>query len=254
MAGARTGEGDMDRRSFLRAGCVAVGALACDAAFAMARANAVEGSSHLIPVNPDDYAIIRRYNDMGGVLSFSIFDGAEDAEADSRTAIHQVLAAMGPVNEDGFRALQPRHIGEALFFGDCYDPGDGGLIKRGTWKTIDGRELTNPKLTALDGVTLVGGGSALPDPGSGGDFAYAFLNPPYGMSGSPSDLQEVFDGIGGVVLPAGYDSVILDWTTPKLKGVSSYFEAGMEWWGVFLFSIYIPAKQQLTIVTGSATD
>ena len=36
--------------------------------------------------------------------------------------------------------------------------------------------------------------------------------------------------------------------------VSDYFAAGMEWWGVFLFSVYVPALQRLTIIAGSSTD
>jgi hypothetical protein len=29
---------------------------------------------------------------------------------------------------------------------------------------------------------------------------------------------------------------------------------GMEWWGIFLFSIHVPAIERLTIVAGSTTD
>ena len=40
----------------------------------------------------------------------------------------------------------------------------------------------------------------------------------------------------------------------RLAEVSDYFESGLEWWGVFLFSIYVPALRRLVIIAGSATD
>lgn len=56
------------------------------------------------------------------------------------------------------------------------------------------------------------------------------------------------------MLPRSDHCEILDWSNPKLVHVSDYFKAGMEWWGVFLFSIYAPTSRRLSIVMGSASD
>ncbi|MBN9467142.1 MAG: hypothetical protein J0J10_00035 [Bosea sp.] len=47
---------------------------------------------------------------------------------------------------------------------------------------------------------------------------------------------------------------ITDWSSPKLPEVSDYFADGMEWWGVFLFTIYLPDLKRLTVIAASATD
>lgn len=67
-------------------------------------------------------------------------------------------------------------------------------------------------------------------------------------------MQTVFDGIMDFMLPPAHESAICDWCGPELPEVSDYFAAGMEWWGVFLFSIHVPAIRRLTIIAGSASD
>jgi hypothetical protein len=152
------------------------------------------------------------------------------------------------------KKLKSRQISEAQFFGDWYDPTDGGLIKLGSIMTADGHNLTNPKLLSLETVKVTGSGSPGVEVGAGGQFAYAYLNPPYGLKGSPVKIQKVFDNIREAILPEGHSAIILDWTNPSLDKVSDYFRAGKEWWGIFLFSIYVPDLQKLTIIAGSATD
>ena len=56
------------------------------------------------------------------------------------------------------------------------------------------------------------------------------------------------------VLPPDLAQVILDWSHPRLPDASPYFAAGMEWWGVFLFTVHVPALGRLTGIAGSATD
>jgi steroid 5-alpha reductase family enzyme len=67
-------------------------------------------------------------------------------------------------------------------------------------------------------------------------------------------VQAVFDEIRDFILPPAHQYEICDWSSPRLPEVSDYFTDGMEWWGVFLFSIYVPALKRLTIVAGSTTD
>ncbi|WP_027999280.1 hypothetical protein [Sinorhizobium arboris] len=67
-------------------------------------------------------------------------------------------------------------------------------------------------------------------------------------------LPPAFEEVRDFILPPFDGSEILDWSDARLPEVSDYFDAGAEWWGVFLFSVYIPARRRLTIVAGSTTD
>jgi hypothetical protein len=39
-----------------------------------------------------------------------------------------------------------------------------------------------------------------------------------------------------------------------LPEASKFFAAGMEWWGVFLFTINVPSIGRLTVIAGSTSD
>lgn len=195
-----------------------------------------------------------RYDKMLGVLDFAVFDDATGTEEEILSVIPQTLRHSNSFDAEALRLLGCRRIRERAFFGDWYDLDSGHLLKVGGWRTADGRELENPKLKKLDGVKIMSGAAPCPDAGAGGQFAYAFSCPPYGLKGRPSEVQANFDEIRDFLLPPGQRSEICDWSSPQLPEVSDYFAAGMEWWGVFLFSIYIPQIERLTIVAGSTTD
>lgn len=211
-------------------------------------------SPTLLMAGDEVMQVFKPYYEMGGVLQFVVYDGARDAEKDSLAAIHDGLANTGSLNESAFEKLKSRQISPVQFFGDWYDSTDGNLIKLGNITTIDGQNFTNPKLLSLEKLQVKSSGSPGVEVGAGGQFAYAYLNPPYGLSASPAKIQKTFDDIRETILPEGHAAIILDWTSPSLNEVSNYFEAGKEWWGIFLFSIYIPDLKRLTIIAGSATD
>lgn len=217
-------------------------------------AKSMPRSSTLRMAGDEAMQVFKPYYEMGGVLQFVVYDGAQDAENDSLAAIHDGLANTGNLNESAFKKLKGRQISPVQFFGDWYDSADGNLIKLGNITTIDGQSFTNPKLLSLEKLQVMSSGSPGVEVGAGGQFAYAYLNPPYGLSASPAKIQKAFDDIREAILPASHSAIILDWTSPSLDEVSDYFKAGKEWWGVFLFSIYIPDLKKLTIIAGSATD
>ena len=196
----------------------------------------------------------KRFGKMGGVLSFAVYENVPLAGDE------EILAAMSQVfgkehfNLEKLRSLGRRGINEDAFFGDWYDRDSGSLLKLGRYRTADGTELTNPRLRRLDRIKIQSGAAPVPEAGSGGQFAYAFSHPPYGLEGRPSEVQAVFDEIKEFILPPFQQREILDWSSPRLPEVSNYFAHGMEWWGVFLFSIHIPAIERLTIIAGSTTD
>lgn len=196
----------------------------------------------------------KRYEKMLGVLNFAVFEDATGTEEEVLSAIPQTLRHSHKFDADRLRGLGCKRIRERAFFGDWYDLDTGLLLKVGGWRTVDGRELENPKLEKLDEVEIMSGAAPCPEAGAGGQFAYAFSCPPYGLKGRPSEVQAVFDEVRDFLLPPGQRSEICDWSSPQLPQVSAYFAAGMEWWGVFLFSIYIPEIERLSIVAGSSTD
>ena len=65
---------------------------------------------------------------------------------------------------------------------------------------------------------------------------------------------EIFHAVRRFILPPDLEHDILDWAHPELPEVADYFAQGMEWWGVFLFTIHVPALNRLTAIAGSTTD
>lgn len=192
----------------------------------------------------------KRYRKMGGVLDFAMFEEADGGEEEILSAI---ASAYG-FDTEKLRTLGCRRINDRAFFGDWYDRAGGLLIRRGSWTAADGRELHNPSLVATEGLQLTSGAAPCPDAGTGGQFAYAFSSPPYPLRPRPREIQALFEEIRDLILPPLHWHEILDWASPRLPEVSDYFRIGMQWWGVFLFSIHVPALRRLTIIAGSTSD
>jgi hypothetical protein len=173
-------------------------------------------------------AAFARFDEIGGALDFVVF---EDARGDEAEALAAMATAVPGWCEGAAHVLSPRQIDKRTFFGAWYDPDTKSLVRIGDSPAF-----------------------AIPQAEEGGEFAYAFSWTPYGLRAQPCEVQEVFDAITAFILPAGLDHTILDWSSPRLPEVSRYFEPGMEWWGVFLFTIHVPALQRLTVIAGSTTD
>jgi hypothetical protein len=170
----------------------------------------------------------KRFAGMGGAVDFVVFEEADGSEADCLAAIPAALQPRTTLHIETLRQLGCRRIDERTFFGNRYDANSGRL----DWADRGNRQL--------------------PVPGSGGQFAYAFCDPPYGLNAKAHVVQAVFDDIKSFLLPPG--SQILDWSHPALPGVSDYFDAGAEWWGMFLFTIHAPELRRLSVIAASTTD
>jgi len=196
-------------------------------------------------------AAFERFTQIGGALHFVVFEDAHGGDAEALTAI---ASSVPGCRANSSETLTNRQIGKLAFFGDWYDAATGSLLKIGEYTDSDGNVIVNPKLRNLRGVRLVSGGGPIPEIGTGGQFAYAFSSTPYGLRTTPEEVQELFDQITEFVLPANLNHQILDWSGGHLSEVSHWFAAGMEWWGVFLFTIHVPKIQRLTVIAGSTTD
>jgi hypothetical protein len=193
----------------------------------------------------------QRFSELDGALEFVVF---EDTQGDRASALAAICAAIPGTDQNKLGTLGCRRIDDAAFYGDWYDAETKSLLLRGTYATQDGRTLTDPRLRDLDGVKIAHGGGPIPEAGAGGQFAYAFSWTPYGLQARPTEVQSLFDAIQEFLLPPGLQHEILDWANPRLPDASAYFRAGMEWWGVFLFTVYLPAIKRLTVIAGSTTD
>lgn len=215
------------------------------------------GMERVLPLPP----AFSRFDKMGGVLDFAVFKNADGTEEEILSAIPQALYASPRIirstyDREKLRSLGSQRITEQTFFGDptvnnerWYDYERGLLLQGGTWTTADGLKLENPALVTHAGVS---GASGIPQ--GPGHFAYAFSRPPYGLHAKPDEVQAVFKEIKDFILPPRQHCEIADWGNERLAEISNYFEAGMEWWGVFLFSIHVPSLRRLTIIAGSTTD
>lgn len=201
---------------------------------------------HLLDPTP---AAFFRCEEMFGALQFTVFD---DADGDVEEAVGAICTVIDGADGEALRNLGFRELDDAQFYGDWFDSKTDSLLKLGNWRGAQG-ELVNPRLRDLDSLKL-SGGAWIPEAGAGGQFAYAFANTPYGLKATPTEVQELFDKIRHVILPPNVQHIIRDWASPDLVKVSPLFEQGMEWWGVFLFTIYVPDWRRHTVIVGSTTD
>ena len=192
-----------------------------------------------------------RFRQIGGALQFAVY---EDAGEDEAEALAAISSAIPDLNADTLKSLGCRRIDKRRFFGDWYDAETDSVLKIGEYATSDGKKLVNPRLKDLEGIHIRSGGSPLPEAGAGGQFAYAFSWTPYGLKAGSEQVQELFTAITKFVLPPNLEHHILDWSSPRLPEVSKFFAAGMEWWGVFLFTVHIPVIRRLTVIAGSTSD
>jgi hypothetical protein len=193
----------------------------------------------------------KRHRKVGGAFTFAAFDDAGESDTDAIEAIGALLT--GALDIETLRSIGHREINEAEFLGEHCDARSRIIIQRGQWETADGRKLVDPPLKKL-GRARISGGYGIPFPGEGGQFARAFAFPPYGLHTSPREIQALFDEILDFLLPPEAPCRILDWTSPRLSQVSPWFDAGMDWWGAFLFTIHQPSRGRLIALAASTTD
>ncbi len=82
-------------------------------------------------------------------------------------------------------------------------------------------------------------------------YAAAFANPPYPMQLDATNLNQLFIQINGSFFGGLIASLeIYDWSGTWSK----YFEAGAEWWGAYLWTVFNKDTHQLVTIGASSTD
>lgn len=201
----------------------------------------------------------KRFHKAGGVVRFAMFEDSAGREDDLIAAIKASLPIRSKIDENKLRVLPRRLLSEREFFGDWFDPVDRSLIRFGDWETTDGQSLHNPKLRSLAGkgrgrYERMSGRARGILPDAGGQFAYAFSNPPYSLQARPAEVQELFDEIMAFIIPADHQCTIIDWSSARLSEASDFFVEGLDWWGAFLFTIHVPDTGRLTAISASTSD
>lgn len=197
-------------------------------------------------------SVFSAYAVAGGVLDVAVFKDVDHMDGD--VALAAILATVPDMNDEKLRASSFREIDAKTFLGDWCDPETGELIRRGSVDTQERGNLLNPKLKDLEDLTLGGRGSPIPPVASGGQFAYAFLDPPYGLRSTPLQTHRMFEEIRDYILPPGRKHLIFDWTDPRLQEASPYFSMGMDWWGVFLLTVHVPDFKRMVVIAASTSD
>jgi hypothetical protein len=192
-----------------------------------------------------------RFRRIGGVLTFAVYEDAGEGEAEALAAI---AAALPDLDKGALQSLGCRRIDKRTFFGDWYDAQTDAVLRIGEFTTRDGQKFVNPRLKDLAGKDIWLASGPLPEAGSGGQFAYAFSCTPFALNASAGEVQQLFNAITNFVLPPTLQHHILDWSGSRLPEASKFFAAGMEWWGVFLFTVYVPSIRRLTVIAGSTSD
>ena len=212
---------------------------------------------------------VARLEAAGGVLDYSFFAAPSADLACVREAISRHIMEPGnagpawrPWFKDEVLDELPRRVIDAkAFFGDWYDFDRKTLVLFGRGY-LHGRVRENPtyaELIASGAKSLLASkanvfGSTPPDIGRGGQYAYAFTQPPHGLGLGFADEQALFDEIADLIMPPGEEIIITDWSSEQLGRLSNYFKAGLEWWGVFLFTIHVPRLGRLAVISASTTD
>ena len=199
---------------------------------------------------------------IGVVLKYSFFDSAGPTRSSRLLAIDAHLAdANEPCewhlpkeNAEALELLAERKLDRSQFLGQWCNPSDLSLIQRGSGHVQGVGEVENLRYDDARIKRIRSWTSSIPDSHDAGEYAFAFSQPPYSLFGGRAKAQRLFRESTGVILPPSEKIYIYDWSGADLSEVDSYFEAGMDWWGIYLFTIFQPSIGRMIVISGSTTD
>lgn len=201
---------------------------------------------------------------IGVELDYSFFGGAGPDRLDRLRAIDAHLSAAENPREwhlpsaaiAALQSIEERKLTREIFLGEWCDPRDLMLIRRGSGDVEGLGRVSDIRYDTLGEAKVRNWGVAIPDPGfdEPGQYAYAFSSPPYSLNALRSEIQRLFKQSTELLLGRGAPIEIFDWSGGDLTLVHPLFEAGMEWWGVFLFTIFNPDDRTMVVISGSTTD
>jgi hypothetical protein len=155
------------------------------------------------------------------------------ARAHQMRSVVEYLVAAGASHADAATTLVTRVAGEL-----------GCAPTRAVAHEIDRAAFFGPSY--VDGRLRVFRSGTI---GNDQGYAYAFGDPPYGMDGTEDEIADLFDELNRALFGDG-DLEIMRWSTDW----SSYFDAGHEWWGAFLWTVRPLGRPYVVAICASTTD
>lgn len=195
--------------------------------------------------------IFKSFADMGGVLCHWVFD---DADGDHETLKLAISECIPDARENILAKINPKRVNRSEFLGEWYSEINMSLIMKGSVRMGNGEELEDPSYEDLGVRPILNRVSFLGEVGDPQGYAYAFARPPYGLQASLPEVNRLFRSVLSVVMPDHCQVECFDWTCASLEALSTFFDDGAEWWGIYLFTAYVPEMRQLTVMAASATD
>ena len=207
----------------------------------------------------DPPAFMQALKRIGSVLDMTVYEEADFRLPALAAAIAQTLDEGDSAGTaDRLLDLGAREISREALLGSWWDPDRAVLVYDGTIGNPEtGASFERPTIFEREAAKKEGydsGGHNVPGMDQPGNLAYAYFSPPYGLRGSAREIQNLFDRLLNFLFPPGETPIIHDWKTPDLADVSGYFRAGLEWWGVFLFTIAHPQAGRVIVLMASTTD
>jgi len=203
--------------------------------------------------DPELQERLDRFHALGGVVDYCAFslNGAEISEALHKEAAVGFMEYIARAKNWAFRidsdAAVGRPIGREEFMGPYYHWKRRRLIVRGTGQYVNRYFLAGAPETKENVVRLPPNNSEYVTQG----YAQAFSEPSYGMRAPAEEVNRLFLEINQQLFsgfPAELE--IRRWSTDW----AGYFDAGHEWWGSFLWTLYNPLAGWIVAVGASTTD
>jgi hypothetical protein len=219
--------------------------------------------------------LLARYAEMGGVIDYVLLDlnGRDghvyETHRDTAIATMEVLSAridhyfltllqhpdfQGCQREAYFRVtfdparMRAHQISVQEFLGPMFDLETHRLLLRGR---------SHPHLNDYFGAgTQEHPLNIVPYPQRHSEYmtqgyAHAFSDPPYNLRGTAAEINAVFLQLSEALFQ-GFRMACHHWQWST--DWSNYFEAGHEWWGSFLWTVYVQGSASLVGVGASSTD
>jgi hypothetical protein len=226
-----------------------------------------------VPFTPEQSALLRQFDEAGGIVDFLVFEPElpNDLSVESHrdAAIAGMAILQGRLEQRAALAadelglspadllkshlqlenreqLQGWRLDHVEFLGTRYDVTRGGLIVRGKAPFHNAYFFYADKAIRANIIP-----HERVDSGIGAGYAYAFSDTPHGVSLPHNELARLFERMNQHILGGvSAESVIYQWATAWW----SYFDAGEEWWGSFLWTLANPGLSRIAVIAASTTD
>jgi hypothetical protein len=197
---------------------------------------------HEIAPEPELAALLADYNDRSGVIDYVLLQSYTEAAPDHlhRLAALAGMAAIDRRLEQWAAEKSSPEFPADRFFRVWWDEAKltGQCVTLSTFWGTDDVEPKELGARAWSIPTVDG-------------YKTAFFHPPHGLGGTNEERAALFANINRRVLGTAPESAeIFSWATDW----SNYFDAGLEWWGAFFWTVRASGSSRFVAIGVSATD